>query len=457
MTQLLNRLPSRVFLFLGMVLILAVSISYLLNTDKGGGFHGDESGWISAAYYYADLLLSGDFNREAWECTECVAWGSLNPQLGKLLTGIPLAVLYDRDPEVAPFFNLYIFEESFQTNFEQGRVPPVPALQLARHVSIFFAGLTCVAAFAIMLTTADLAAGLLVVLALLGNQLFIHSATLALTDIHYNFFLITFLAPAIWFLVRPQRTLAASALCGVFAGLATSVKVTGIAVAGIIFLSLTIYSFLLQQRSIKDSLKALLVFSVTGIGVTFLFNPVFWPSLAGIQGRAVLDEFRTLLTQRPRPDIPFTDTLAMHYPQLGNLARPVEMARLVSRWNQLMSLQMHIGLWENGSRLVTLNRTLIEWMAPTLWLLLPLAVGLVHSTRQVVQSLRAKQASLLVVPLAFFVANYVFIVVFLKLNWARYYLPTVIGGSLMMALGASYLLSQLIRFIKRQVHNRSSL
>ncbi|HSN76653.1 MAG TPA: hypothetical protein VL334_16400 [Anaerolineae bacterium] len=78
-----------------LAVVVVLSISYFLVVDRAPLFNGDESGWISAGFHYADLLLSGDFSREVWECRDCGAWGSLNPHLGKLLIGVPLALFAD--------------------------------------------------------------------------------------------------------------------------------------------------------------------------------------------------------------------------------------------------------------------------------------------------------------------------------------------------------------------------
>ena len=81
---------SLIFVSLSVVVFL-LSGSILFEEIKKTGFHGDESGWISAAYYYTDLLLKHDFEWQKWQGPAHLAsWGYMNPHVGKWLMGIPL-------------------------------------------------------------------------------------------------------------------------------------------------------------------------------------------------------------------------------------------------------------------------------------------------------------------------------------------------------------------------------
>ncbi|MFZ0591960.1 MAG: hypothetical protein WAM39_15960, partial [Bryobacteraceae bacterium] len=64
--------PSRwrAFLALGL-LVGVVSALVIFPKINSTPFAGDESDWISAGYYYTDLLGSGDFEWKKWACAEC--------------------------------------------------------------------------------------------------------------------------------------------------------------------------------------------------------------------------------------------------------------------------------------------------------------------------------------------------------------------------------------------------
>jgi hypothetical protein len=61
-----------------------------------------------------------------------------------------------------------------------------------------------------------------------------------------------------------------------------------------------------------------------------------------------------------------------------------------------------------------------------------------------VDSAEQPAGSPLIVPVAFFLANYLFILVFLRLNWPRYYLPTLAGACLLASIGLSAVASQAV-------------
>ncbi len=77
----------RIICLLGLVSLLSGYV--LLGKMKTTPFHGDESGWISAGYYYTDLLLNHDFDWAKWRCAQCGDWGSsLTMPLGKWMIGV---------------------------------------------------------------------------------------------------------------------------------------------------------------------------------------------------------------------------------------------------------------------------------------------------------------------------------------------------------------------------------
>jgi hypothetical protein len=92
LTAIVNRFTRRLPVLL-IASVLVASAAVLFRSAQRVSFHGDESGWIASGLYYSDLVLSRDFTWEKWRCRDCHAWGSLNPQLGKLMIGLPLSLV----------------------------------------------------------------------------------------------------------------------------------------------------------------------------------------------------------------------------------------------------------------------------------------------------------------------------------------------------------------------------
>jgi len=431
--------------WVSLVLIIVASWTVLGNNIGTAPFHGDETNWITYAYYYTDLLLERDFTWEKWDCPTCGPWGSLNLHLGKLLIGLPLKLYSATQLDGQEFTQTYEFSQPFEVNQANGRVPPGEMWLFARRMSIVYGTLTCAAAFVIGFLVADLLAGWIVVGLLLANQIFVASATRAMTDAHYNFFLLCFLLAASWFLTRPQAARWASIACGLCAGLACSVKVTVLAVASMVFLLLVVYGLLLRTVRLRKGVAYVILFTIAAAGVIYLLNPNFWPSFSGIKGDTVMAELRSLIANLDRAGLPSAGTLRADFPQLAQLTRPLGFPQLFPRWNENLNDLMQVGLWETDNRLLELHGSLARFMSiiPLLWLLVP--AGLVYCAAHAWRAFKNKQTSMLAIPSVYFLVNYLLIVVTLKLNWDRYYVPTIVAGCLLMAIVLSAGLGQGIR------------
>ena len=138
-----------------MALLLAsvttVSAIVLSRSVQSTAFLGDESGWISSGIYYSDLVLNRDLTWEKWRCGACATWGSLNPQIGKLMIGLPLRIYSSiHSPERGDDFDgYYDFAQSFDANLAQGRVPPNRSLIRARSTTVVIGVLCCLLVFGI--------------------------------------------------------------------------------------------------------------------------------------------------------------------------------------------------------------------------------------------------------------------------------------------------------------------
>ena len=393
---------------------------------------GDEPGWITSGYYYSELLLAADWDRTKWEGRAHGPWGSLNPHLGKWLVGVPLTL---RDGVGEPHFSgYYDFDRSFAENVKGGRMPPEDVFRTARRWSAFFGVLCCLLVFVAAWLARDPWAGALAALLLVVNPLFVRGATRAMTDVHYNLFLLGLCVAAFW-LVRAEgrkRQVLAAAACGLFGGLAASVKVTGIVIAAAIFLLLLLYLTLLRRTPLRGAVVPVSAFFAVALSLIYGLNPWFWPPRPGTAAQAA----QTAPPPTGRGALGASQALKRRYPQLAHLSPLLRFPRLFRRWDRYMQRQTVIpsASWE-GNRFRMLHRRLFRDYVtfPGEWVFL--LAGLGWGAARVRASWRKREPDPFAVPLVFFLVNYVFILLFMKLNWERYYLPTVIAARILVACG----------------------
>src|SRR5262249_12839490 len=138
--------------------------------------------------------------------------------------------------------------------------------------------------------------GLMAALLLLINQLFIVSATRAMTDVHYNFFSLS-MALLTFFILKSRKksnVMLASSCSGILAGLAAAVKITGIIIGGSLFLAVVLYKGILGKLEKRDVALSIALFSFLSVSTIYLSNPYFWPSFNAINGKAIFYELQSL-------------------------------------------------------------------------------------------------------------------------------------------------------------------
>jgi hypothetical protein len=332
-------------------------------------FHGDEGSWISAGVYYTSLIERRDFALDSWTCDACGPWGSLNQQLGKILVGAPAKLAADASGK--PYtLRFYHFENSYEQNVAEDRVPPAEMLTASRLASAAFGALCCVALFLLVRRELGPTAAVIATALLLANPLFRDLATRAMTDVPYLAFLL------VGFVVggraaEARGRLATSAACGLLGGLACSIKVTGILIAGGYFGALLLLG---AGQDWRTAALRLSVFLACALAVVYALNPVFWHA-------------------------------------------PLEFPALFGRWREYMAHQRAIGFGDwTGPRLLVIPARLAFLASPVAfaWPLAVAGVALACS-----RSVRSP----LLVALAI---NAALVFGFLDLNWERYYLPTVV-------------------------------
>jgi 4-amino-4-deoxy-L-arabinose transferase-like glycosyltransferase len=437
---------------------LLASLNMLKNVDRAF-VHIDEPGWISSGYYYSNLLLAGDFEWQQWKCPQCESFGSeYNPHLGQWAIGIPLKVFALKGEQE---FDTYNSEESLETNKRKGEIPPKSILLRARLVSVVIGILCCLMIFHIGYYSNNLWIGSIASILLMFNSLFVDLSTLALTDIEYNFLLLCACFVSIFFLRQSKRLniLLISLLYGGVIGLAASVKITGIVFGTMYFFMIIGYKKIAGNLKVQGAVKCLIAFAISALCVIYILNPYFWPSLTQINIQKTTEEVVTYFKKQPEPVISEKNP-RIEYPQLSNLSHVLEFPVMFSRVSHLMDEQLKTNKsWGWGdNRLRSFHKEFLTFSSgfpkesKFLWIgiileIYFLGLGIIILCRKLIKSIYSQKLSEQVIPFLYFATNYVFIVLFMKLNWDRYYLPTVIASQMIVATGI-YETIRLIRSIR---------
>jgi hypothetical protein len=419
------------------VIVATLSLYVLLDHRGKTKFHGDESGWITAGYYYATLLLKCDFEWHSWHKEELGNWGYMNPHVGKWLLGIPLKLHFaDRE-----FFRFYDFAKTYEDNQNEGNVPPQDILMYARAVSAILGALCCLALFAFGCRSYNLWVGTLAVVFLLGNHLFQTYATRAMTDISYNLFLLGMglCGPMIIRNVSDKWIVFGCLVLGIFSGLACSVKITGIVIGSLFVMTLLLYRYFVHPN-MKSVFLFLAVYGFTSLTIVYTLDPLFWPDVTKFKGSVLIQEMKTMPKELNRilatQDIQEKRDLEKSFLQESSLSQVVLFPYLFVKWDSFMDSQKNkpSASW-HGHRLMAFHSALFKKYATSWWEFVFLMIGIFVCAQRTYNGLRKHELKPLSVPLAYFLSNYLFILIFMELNWDRYYLPTIMAGKIMVAIG----------------------
>jgi 4-amino-4-deoxy-L-arabinose transferase-like glycosyltransferase len=386
-----NRSRNRVLL----LALLVGIVSFVVTRQRSRQVppQGDEPGWITSGYYHTELVLQGDWRLQRWSNPELQSWGSKNMQLGKWLLGVPLEVYELRTGR--RFYGFYDFNRSLAENVQAGNIPPEDILAVARGVSCVFAAFTCVGIFLMGWYAQDEWTGLLAAALTLAVPPYAKWSATALTDGFYVCFLV-WGALAGWLFLRAATGRSAwklAALCGLLAGLACSVKITGIVVGGGVFAACLAYRWAVGGLKRRELAWCALVFVCLSLVVTYGLNPYLWPTMkepAAVEWRRFPSMFL--------------------------------------RWKHFMEEQKARGLAEwTENRWLQIHRELLVRLTP-FGAEGPLVLGsLIWLGLRLRRSIRKREVDPWAVPAAFFLVNYLFILFFMVLAWHRYYLTTLVA------------------------------
>jgi len=400
------------------ILIAFISGTLLFRHAKDTSFDGDETGWISSGSHYTDLVLAHDFDHQKWECPSCLSFGHLTTHLGQVLIGLPLIIHANSTGQ--RFDSHYAWTKSYQKNVEEHRVPTQDILMIGRYTSTAFGVAICVLMLAVGHLSRGIFSGILSSALLLMNNLFQESITRAMTDSFFNFFLLAFCFLGIFYIRRsnePRTSWIAFGL-GVLCALSYSVKIHGAIIGSFLFLLFASYRWSCNLASLRRCMLDCAIYSAGLLLIMYLLNPLSWPDVKHI---------KTV----NRLAVPFT---------------------LFEEWRQFVEQDAdspaEIAAWQ-GSRIGTIHSLLAQRYRsfPGDWLLSSLGFGLLGY--RCWRSIQTRLPDNSFVPFAYFAIHYFFLLIFLTLNWDRYYLSIVIAQQFITSYGMASVGTWLLAFKKR--------
>lgn len=313
----------------------------------------DERGWIAAGLVYCDLAATDNLNPSAWDQLSLGTFGNLNPHVGEFAICFP--AYYRARQE-----NLVFEPQKHLTNkdtwgvISPGIPPPPPRIHSAvRWTVVFWAFLASAAMTGLAWWMGGPAVAVIFAFTLLQNDWYVHHSAVALTDQPYLFFLALGAICGAWLLstTDAKQWAAAVAGMGLAAGLATSVKITGLVLLATYLLCL-LSVLLWQKRTTRKRAGALLLlyFAVAVVPI-YASNPFFWPDFSKMDLQAARSELRDLREGTSKPARSARETslwkslsavdlrhsaFRKDYPQLRNVMRPMEFPLLYARWDRFM-------------------------------------------------------------------------------------------------------------------------
>jgi len=446
------------------VLWAAVCARHIATTE----FHGDESGWITAAFHYADLVARGDFSRGAWRGEDCAAFGDLNPHVGKLMIGVPLRLYAARQLDGERFAGVYRFDQEPAWNIAQGRIPPPAILVAARGICAVVGLLVLVAAFAMGARLGGLWTGFAAALLLLLNPQFLLQSTRAFTDMPYLLFLLlgVYFALALASAATPATRWRALLGCAIATGLAASVKITGLPLLAAGTLAVLLLLCATRAVALPHAALQALVYGLVALGMVYALNPWLWPEFHRFDApQLAVELYRALVDRAPVP-FPFApgmtlwdaltaatlrrEEIAHAYPQLSALLLPpAEFFLLFPRWSDLLRQIVEVDL-APAPTLAQIHANLLWNFSAFRGEVLLIAAGMVLLSRQAVAGLRAGRATAPAALLAAFFVQYGLLVLTLPIAIDRYYLPTLALAAQMGAVGLAGIARGLAGVFRRE-------
>jgi len=447
-----SRAKRQLLWVFGLSLLLAIAAAHLVGQRKHTQFYGDESGWMGASFQTAELLFDGEFDPAHLSAIRR-NYGNLNPQLGKLMLGVPLVLYSDA------YFGGARFELTTRYNWNGepyavkralGEVPPRTLLHVGRAITAIYGAVCVLVVFVAGWIWFDARVGLVAALLLLLTPTFVEATTRVMTDVYYNLFLLAGCIVASLGVRRAPdgRDLVLAAACGALGGLASAVKITGFLLVGATYCAAVVLRNLREGGSIRRVAKPLATYTATALACIYALNPFYWPEYARIEPRELSREVRQIISgdgavafSAPLPDLLGSIAyerreIVAAYPQLYNIARPLEFPVQFLRWKRLWERQEASIPWpRDRSRLAVATRKLaLELTAfPFEWIFL--VCGGVYCARSVRVGWQARRLSPRIVVLVWVGLVLAGIVTAAPRPEDRFFLPGVIATRILVAAG----------------------
>ncbi|MGC4106368.1 MAG: glycosyltransferase family 39 protein [Thermomicrobiales bacterium] len=390
------------------VLLFSFAFGVYINGNETTPFHQDESRWLNRAHYFADLL---DPFGPTWE-DQYLTRGQ--PPVGSYVMGIGLML-----QGLGPDTNLaWDFRRGGDFNRDNGMFPTDADMQAGRRTNNVLGALAVVTVFLVVTNLTNAVGGVAAALLLVANPLQSWHNRLALADTTMTLTLALLLLTLVHLMRRPRWGLAL--LAGVLVGLGGANKFTPLALAvplaGLGFLMLAQSWW--AGRALKDAsirgwkglpplrdVSWMLLSTPLVAGFTFVaVYPYLWPDPIG----------RALVLLRFRQQEMASQSRI--YPE-RNIADPIESFRrtwdyLTGQWSGTQRFLDQLDLTSLGDTLAGLD----VWLA-----LGGLAVLAILSAQK---GLRSPHLMVL----AIVVVESLTVIVSMKTDFERYYLPIVLGN-----------------------------
>ncbi len=415
---------------LALALFLAACVSYFSNVDNSP-FHPDESRWLNRAHYIADVF---DPFGPTWN-DQYLTRGQ--PPIGSYVMGLGL-LLHGRDLDTNPAWD---FRRSWQFNIDNGMVPEQADLNAGRRTNALLGALTVAVVYLLGRRLTNPVGGIVGAALLIAHPLVIWHNTVALADTTLLLTLALLLLVAVRFADRP--TWGGAIAIGVLVGLGGANKLTPLALLGplVLFGVLLLLRDWWVRRQLGDRripwrhvgplpsfahpgwmlLATPIVASLTFVAVyPYLWQQPIWRTWQLFQFRRAENAGQAELFPEFRVGGPL-DAVSRTWINLGD------------HWSATERMLQWVGLDALGR--------------PLSWLDVVLAVvGLVTLS---VLAVRRGLLSRYLLLLALTVTQVAAIILSMKADFERYYLPIVLGSVIIAGFAAGFGAGSVVTLARR--------
>jgi 4-amino-4-deoxy-L-arabinose transferase-like glycosyltransferase len=286
----------------------------------------------------------------------------------------------------------------------------------------------------------------------MANPVFVTTATRAMTDMPYNLFLLGALAAMMSYIDANKQYLSVF-YCGLFGGLASCVKFVGFPLVGISLLMLVCFSYGLGKVTFKRAVSYLALAAISGFLVIYILTPNYWPSFANFNKSELLSEIHDLaiggktikledgtetsVVNVLRQNIFNRKEIRETYPQFSSAILPMcEFFFLPARWNNLYKFLLEKQKKTAPGKLEALEGVFFKYhLFPGAFFLL--LGGLLYCAHKTWQGVKNNKLYIETPLLFYFLVYAIFIILTLKMDTERYFLPILVIEAILSGIFVS--------------------